>query len=189
MEAVISATCAAVPSVWSSRCGRSSCARSSRTAKVCTAESPQPSSRAMGCMKVAGGSSVESVETTACALRARPDHSATSAAPRRAADGARRATADDAPADDDVPPTRALKLLLVAFVTKQLDTNALRFKIESAADTGALREAAQILFDVLVVAAEHAMAQAAIAQQQAQAKIKAGAVAVSAAAAAAAAAA
>eukprot|EP00964_Phaeocystis_antarctica_P152846 scaffold120900_cov36-Phaeocystis_antarctica.AAC.1 len=31
-------------------------------------------------MKVAGGSRVESVETTACALRARPDHSACSAA-------------------------------------------------------------------------------------------------------------
>ena len=41
----------------------------------------------MGCMKVAGGSSVESVVTVACALRARPDHSACSdaAAPPAAA--------------------------------------------------------------------------------------------------------
>ena len=45
-------------------------------------------------------------------------------------------------------------------MSQQLEANALRFKVESAANTAALREAARLLFDALVATAEHAMAQA-----------------------------
>jgi hypothetical protein len=46
-------------------------------------------------------------------------------------------------------------------VSQQLEASALRFKIESAANTSALREASRILFDALVATGEHATAQAA----------------------------